>query len=367
MPKNAQLLRPDTLTDRLAEEIRAGLSRAPVGSSGVVLSERRLAEVHGVSRTTVRRALARLKAGGYLTSHPRRGYEVAGDATTRAADLIALVRTRADLRGEWTEIQARTLAGLEAAARETGRDILLVGREGTDPAGLAADLRARRVIGAIVDCDDPGFARGLREDGLAVVLVDSAAPDIESVTQDNFGGAHLATSQLLKRGHRRIACVLHAPSPEVSGLHLTERLGGYMAAMTAAGCLPREKWLIDTRRNANPGEKLARLAGRSEGPTAAVVLWSEVLTEVGNALSAAKAKVELAVWWGGTMEARDAWRVRFPRLPVPVGVSWDVSEMGRRALARLDEVRREQDRPPARTLVPASLVPGTGAATSGKR
>jgi DNA-binding LacI/PurR family transcriptional regulator len=367
MPENSQLLRPDTLTDQLAEEIRAGLSRAPAGSSGVVLSERRLAEVHGVSRTTVRRALKRLKEDGYLTSHARRGYEVAGGAPTGAADLVALVRTRADLGGKLTEIQARTLAGLETAARECGRDVLLVGREGTDPAGLAAELRERQVVGAIVDCDDPGFARGLRDAGLAVVLVDSAAADVESVTQDNFAGAHLMTSELLKLGHRRVACVLHAPSPEAGGLHLTERLGGYMAAMTAAGCLPREEWLIDTRRVADPGEELARLAGRSKGPTAAVVLWSEVLTEVGEALSAAGAKVELAVWWGGILDARGAWRGRFPQLPVPLGVSWDVTEMGRRALARLDQVRREGDRPPARTLVPASLVPGTGAETKAKR
>ncbi len=352
------VLRSSTLTDQLAEEIRAALARVPAGGGRAVLSERTLAEVHGVSRTTVRRALRKLTAEGYLASRPRQGYHLAPAAARSGSKLIALVCTKAGDAREWTAFQATVLSGLQAAARTGNKDILLLGRDEGDPAALARHMLERGAAGAIVDCDDPQLAMALRQRGVPVVLIDAADPGVESVTQDNFGGAYLATSQLIAAGHQRVACVLLNPFPELKMVHYRERLGGYLAAMSEAGLSPRSEWLITSPAAASPGRALVELARGSEAPTAAVVLWSEVLTDVGEALRGAGLKMELCVWWGATPEARDGWRARFPGLAVPDGVAWDVGDLARRALERLESLLDDPMQPPARTLIPLRPVGG---------
>ncbi|MHC4913930.1 MAG: GntR family transcriptional regulator [Planctomycetota bacterium] len=361
MPDPERLIRGASLTDSLAERIRKSVTESGRRSSDVVLSERKLAEVHGVSRTTVRRALRKLTAAGWLASLPRRGYRVtAPEATGPAAGPVALVRTRVDGPGEWTPFQTRVVGGLQSAASASGHDLLLVGREGADPTALAAQLLAQGVRGAIVDCDDPEFAADMRRAGLPVVLIDSSGPSVDSVTQDNFGGALTAARYLLGRGHRRIACVTYEASAGLGLIHGVERLGGYLAAMSRAGARPRPEWVIESRPGSLPRRALAAACGAAGGPTAALVLWSEVLDDVADAVRGAAPETELCVWWGGSPELRESWRARHPETPAPAGVAWDAAVLCRLALERLDDVRRDPDGPTTRTLVPLTRLPAEG-------
>lgn len=73
--------------------------------------------------------------------------------------------------------------------------------------------------------------RTLAACGLPVVLVDSAHPDFDSVSVNNYEGGYAATRHLLERGHERIALI--APNPvSVPGI---ERRKGYEAALREAG------------------------------------------------------------------------------------------------------------------------------------
>jgi LacI family transcriptional regulator len=362
MPDSDAVLRPSSLTDSLAERILRSVTEAGEGASGTVLSERRLAEVHGVSRTTVRRALHKLTEAGWLSSLPRRGYRVTAPAPGAGPGAgsapVAVVRSRVGRPAEWTRFQARLVGAVQAAAAAAGRDVLLVGREGTEPAGLARQLLSQGVGGALVDCDEPAFAAAMRRAGLPALLIDAAGEGVESVTQDNFGGALAATRHLIERGHRRIGCVTYEAVPGWGLVHTEERLGGYLAAMSRAGSPAAPEWVIACPAESSPGEALVRLCRGADGPTAAVILWSEVLDEVTAAFSAARLNVELCVWWGGTPGLRDGWASRHRGVPLPAGVAWDVASLAGLALKRLAEIARDPELVPARTLVPLRLVPG---------
>ncbi len=351
MPPKNGIMRSGTLTEQLVAWVRREVWRSPEGGGKAILSERKLAETYGVSRTTARRALRRLMEDGYLVSVPRQGYLVSS-AAPRGEGVVALVRLRSQHAEERDTFNGRLLDAMERSAAARDRDLLFVGREGRSAAEMAAGLCERGVLGVIADCGDMDFTRELRNCGLPVVAIDGADPQVESVVQDNFGGALLATRMLIERGHRRIACMLYDQVPETRPVHYQERRAGYLAAMDEAGLPVSAEWIIAAARSPSGGSKLAELAGTPDGPTAAVVLWCELMSDVGRALQAAKLDIELCVWWGALPERAASWRVAFPELSPPLGVSWDPGELTRRTLEQLEELGRNPDRPAARTVIP---------------
>lgn len=62
---------PEKLSDVIAQEIAGMLARADGKSEDVLLGERRLADVFGVSRVSIRHALQKLKGDGLITSRER--------------------------------------------------------------------------------------------------------------------------------------------------------------------------------------------------------------------------------------------------------------------------------------------------------
>lgn len=62
---------PEKLSDVIAQEIAGMLARADSNSEDVLLGERRLADVFGVSRVSIRHALQKLKGDGLITSRER--------------------------------------------------------------------------------------------------------------------------------------------------------------------------------------------------------------------------------------------------------------------------------------------------------
>ncbi|NLF07918.1 MAG: LacI family transcriptional regulator [Pirellulaceae bacterium] len=104
-------------------------------------------------------------------------------------------------------------------------------------------LRGRGVEG-IVLCPvglSAGHLAKFEEGDLPLVLVDRYFPGLRLpyVASDNFGGAGRATTYLLDKGHRRIACLqgLQGTSPN------EDRLRGYRAALSDHG-IPADDGLI---------------------------------------------------------------------------------------------------------------------------
>lgn len=98
---------------------------------------------------------------------------------------------------------------------------------------LLTNLQSRQVEGLII-CpigNSSAHLRGLERSGANVVVVDRWFPDIQltTVTSENEGGAKLATSALIKKGHRVIGCLQGRPGTSTN----TERLKGFNEALAA--------------------------------------------------------------------------------------------------------------------------------------
>ena len=112
-----------TGADRLADDLRERVLSGALGS-GTPMREEALAEEHGLSRHTVRRALERLVAERLLVSEPFRGVRVTSFSDD---DVIALQQLRTALESEavrlirldhgtqWPEAVTATLSSLAEA------------------------------------------------------------------------------------------------------------------------------------------------------------------------------------------------------------------------------------------------------------
>ncbi len=86
----------ESISDRVAADILKMLAAGDIAPGDRLPSERRLAEMLGVSRVSVRAALQRLKAQGFLAAVQGGGTRVvktAGDADPALAELVRLDRT----------------------------------------------------------------------------------------------------------------------------------------------------------------------------------------------------------------------------------------------------------------------------------
>lgn len=355
MPIENILVRRPILTRQVAEKLKAILQSGRTGLSDVILSERDLAKSYGVSRDTVRKALAQLVNEGYLASVPRHGYRVLAPVKADPASAtVAFVQGGSRQPWEFTSFNLNLLNAFQHRAISSNRELMALAIGKRSPEDLAQGLLSKRVAGAIVDADDANIACAVQKAGLATVLVDNASPSLHSVMQDNTSGAYQAVRRLVERGHRRIAFA----GRFIGSLHGTERLGGFLAAMAQAGLPVPKEWCLLSEGENRPGRALVELARSRGGPTAVALLWPEFLEDMGEALVETDAGLDLVVWWGATPERRAWWKQRFPQLPVPDGMRWEVDEMAQVAMARLDEQLLEARICPARSLVPVRLVEG---------
>jgi len=193
----------------------------------------------------------------------------------------------------------------------------------------------------------------------AVLMDNVAGSRVPSVTQDNFGGAMQAAGRLIERGRRRLAFLGCDFSPNPNRVHLDERTGGYLAALRRAGLEGRPEWHILGHPVEGAVARLVELAGAPDGPDGAVVLWPQLLDDLGEALAAGRLRLDVVVWWGcDVARQRDGWRERFPGVPVPDGMEWSADDVARLALMHLNERIKNPRAGGSRALAPVRLIPG---------
>lgn len=216
------------------EEPGKGPARRATISDVAAAAERRAAVEHAFTRLGYRRnvAAARLRRGegtvlGLLIEDVADPFY---SQIHRAVEVAALERgwTLLVASGAGEPSRARTqLAALAAH----GANAMLA----TLPVGLGA-AEAASLIGA----------------GTPLVLIDRPARgEADSVVTANREGAAAGVAELLRRGHRRIACLV-----DRGELHTArEREAGYREAMDAAGLPVERGWVV--RNAADPGVDLA--------------------------------------------------------------------------------------------------------------
>jgi LacI family transcriptional regulator len=123
---------------------------------------------------------------------------------------------------------------VEARARSTAVIVTSLGYDAAYEQAAVAALLQRQVLGLItcpVASDQSYLAPWLQR--TPMVFLDRAPARIaaDCVIEDDFGGAHLATTHLLHHGHRRIAFVGDSDRAATT----MQRLQGYTQALAEAG------------------------------------------------------------------------------------------------------------------------------------
>ncbi len=352
---------------RISEEIEAGIQSGRYPAGARLPSEPRLAAEFGVSRGTLRQALASLRLAGYLDSIPGRGTFVRGprprvlEARRRVVGLIVPSIARPALPAMLTAIEDEL----------HGRGYsLLVGTSGNTRE--QEDGRVHRILGEgvsgliVLPIDsrpDHATYRQLVEDAFPMVLIDRhiVGLSIDAVLPENVGGAFLAVSHLVELGHRRIAFI---SSDNLSTTSVLERLQGYEQALRAAGIAPDAALIFtrlptippdptdEDRTIADNARRIARFLSSRELPTAVFALHDRIAISVLEACAGLGLRVPDDIAIVGFDDDPLAQKLRVPLTTV----AQPREQMGRTAARliadRIEGIRSET----SRIVLPTQLV-----------
>lgn len=345
-------------------QLESRIRRGEYASGGRLLSEVQLATELGVSRGTLRRALAALREQGLIDGGPGRG--------TFVQDPPVVARRSARAVGVVVPLVAQPhvtelIHGVEGELHRRGYTMLMgnggsTARQQSDRLRRLLDQGAAALIAYPVDYDlDASSFERLAAREVPLVLVDRYLPGlgVDAVVPDNTGGAFAAVSHLAALGHRRIAFVA---TDNLMTSSVAERTLGYRQALAAAGLpfdadlvfdsLPVSRtWPAGDELAAQTRSRIARFLERT-APTALFALHDRLAVDVYRAAAMCGLDVPRALSVVG-----------FDDDPVGVAISPTLSTVAqpREAIGRLAaalvidrlEGRRTEV---ARTVLPALLV-----------
>jgi DNA-binding LacI/PurR family transcriptional regulator len=344
-----------SLTAEIAERIREGYLNGAGRPARFLPSERELATSLGVARTTVRGALHILTEEGLVRPEHGRGYRTLPRAAglkpgSAVAVAMPVERHRAADAGSRSE----SLVALQRELLERGWQALFLGVDWDRPAAAARQLVEARVWGAALNGGEAAAYRVVHQLGMPCVALDCADRDlpIDSIMQDNFGGARLAADYLLERGHRKVAWFGGVSTSN----HSLERFAGASTAFNARGLeLPRG-YVVE----AGPDRQAARaLLGRRDRPTAVLCMWlgqTLAVAQAARALGLELGKDLEVVGWATEITYRNVLERELGTGEAPPCIVWNTAEMGRIAAERLSWHLREPRLKPLRISVPTRLV-----------
>lgn len=215
-------------------------------------------------------------------------------------------------------------------------------------------LRQRQVEGLIICPVGQRSAplRTLAETDLPTVLVDRYFDDLALpyVTSDNHRAAQAATEHLIRRGHRRIACLCGLPRTSCND----DRLAGFRAAMSAHGLRIDRSLIVGDGFGRDNGYAHTQQLLDSARPFTALFAFSNLLAL--GAIDALRAT--------GRAVPEDVSILCFDdhpyadHLATPMtAVAQDNLAMGRRAAERLFARIQNKQKIPHKSLIPTRLIP----------
>lgn len=244
-----------------------------------------IAEVAGVSHTTVSRALrgnSRISSNttkriqeiaeelGYVPNTAARGLK-----TNRSRVLGVIVRRIDD------PFFSEVLQGIEDVLHEAGYSLFLSASH-RDPVREKEIMQAmgeRRVDGVIISSTQirPEHIRQLDRFDVPLVLINNQAidePAVHSVYHADADGNQQMTQHLLAQGHRRIAYMGNARG----GKSNAERARGYEAGLAKAGFPPQPDWQVLGANGQPDGgrDAMRQILALTERPTA-VVCYNDMM------------------------------------------------------------------------------------------
>jgi len=330
-PRRRQRAAAATIHDVAA---RAGVSVATVSR---VLNGKEL-----VRAETSRHVRAAAKSLRYVPNVAARSLSI------RRSQTIGIVLP--DVHGEFF---SEVIRGIDLAARAQGYHILVSGSH-SDPSQMldVVDTMRGRVDGLVVMAPDVTLAPldELRARAMPVVLLNSATPNGDAITIDNYGGARAMMRHLHELGHTRIAFV-RGPQHNADA---RERLRGYrhdMRGMAATSLRALECSGDFTEESGfAAGGRLAKLKPR---PTAVFAANDSMAVGVLASLMTAGVKVPEEMSVVGFDDIPIARYVN----PALTTMRVDIAELGRCAFALLlDAIGNPAVHSPRHDRVATTLV-----------
>jgi DNA-binding LacI/PurR family transcriptional regulator len=227
------------VVSRIIESLRDHVKSLPEGTK--LVPEPDLAQEFGVSRTTLRTALAVLHREGLVDRAPRRGTVVSRPEKTRpiSACVISPFGGQKMDNGFYTSV----MSGItQIAARDSVDLTFLLGSLGTDvnPRALKSIGWDRYDAALVFEIFERRCMDVFREHAKSVVVVDSDATQygLTSICFDNRNAAIALGEKLMDMGHERFAFL----GPRLGGAawgdpSLIDRLRGIMDVVSRRGGL----------------------------------------------------------------------------------------------------------------------------------
>ena len=347
-PNSPTLSAPEQVADEIRQQIRAGVL-AP-GTKFAPL--RTLTGLYGVSHITIIRAMETLEQEGFLQTRERRGTYVSDRAAWKARSSVIKILTGMNIGSAGIDRQRSHLRGVDRIEEKLVASGSVVSFQGCVCYPYANDLReyiplkqlgtesADAIIA--VGLYDMAFLASLQELKKPVVVydLDASALRMDSACVDDTDSAFEMTSQLIQRGHQRIAFLgqrLNARDRNEYWNYdpcLLRRADGYTMAMRAHG-LPEH--LFFKEREKDDLETIRRALAVVPGCEAFVTVGTYDLSPV------ASAKAAVARWTSKGNE--------HPWPGLALQAESDFGQMGEAVLKLLENRLANPDAPVQRMVI----------------
>jgi LacI family transcriptional regulator len=273
----------------------------------VKVTSRRVAELAGVSQTTVSFVLNNVDGANISEETRQRVLEAA-----RAVGYVPDVSARTLARGKSTNIGLilvqpheqifideyipSVITGLSKVTRKNGYRILVeMVEDGNLPNTYLNLIRGKEVAGIIINYDLPSHET-LQEliasvsEGLPIVSLNYWHDAVHSVMVDKLDGVRRIVGHLVNLGHRRIACISYAPTNKDCEPY--RRLMVYREVLEAAGIDYDETLVRDGRFDPETGyEAMKSLLEISPRPTALYAMCDVIAFGAMTAIHEAKLSI----------------------------------------------------------------------------
>lgn len=316
---------------------RAGVSTATV--SMVLRNKGR------ISQATRERVLKALDESGYVYN------QTAANLRNRSSNQVGLL-----LPDITNPFYSEMTAGL---SHEMERHELLLflanSEESGDRQQKFVDSLMRNSACGMVLCaarDTPqSFFDGLKRRNIPAIMVvrPQDDPDFDFVGTDNFLGTQMATTHLLKLGHRNIAFI----GGSLNSGARAQRLGGFTSKLLESGIAVNPQWIVTSQASQSDGARVAEaLLTRYPEITAAICYQDIVALGVMQALRKVGREMGRNFALIGFDDISEAVLVQ----PALTTVSVTAKEIGRKAGELLYSRINGNDEPPKRIILPPALV-----------
>jgi DNA-binding LacI/PurR family transcriptional regulator len=381
------MLRGGRRADEAAESIRRHIIRH-CQSGELLPSERDWAERLGVSRQTVRNALANLAYQGWVTKRPGQGFRVSSfhRKLTGATGVFFLAEPGHLLLDPFYR---QLFLGVTEVASGSERGLInFFGRSRrsssvTPTSFWKPNLRAVDSLLFLRLFNQEIIAHAAQVHPVVCLDVDYEIPGVSFASFDHVQSLKLAVKYLVDLGHRRIGYIGRTASSDPA---VGARVAGYRQALEWAGLVNEESWLMPTCTQQAPEsivERWSRMPARRR-PTALIAgdcFWSimawatQMGVEVPDRLSILaigapqtwnefvqlqQAQSELADWQNsrmGPILSSDSLNARMTAVR-PTMIDLPAREMGQWGMREVLRRTSEPASDPRRELFGPTLLPG---------